>query len=225
MPSEKMAGLSVRNMEKDGSTFRALDRKLERSKLGTKKVYDRSYTSEQLKEMGAKIELSLEHVETNEKEIQIANSLECISPALYTDVKQIGIHQELSCFVPVFYWLMKTSESDPMTVSVPYIYHAIGKILTIGWDFQDSVWKENGTLVKKKSMARLRLFAENCRLIHEYAPEFIFLIVTPLYFTLEMRRKLVCIEDGRLLRHGRGAFQSQLKRFKSQSISAAVFDE
>ena len=157
--------------------------------------------------------------------MHISDSLEYLSPALYTDVKQIGIHRELSCFVPVFYWLMKTHEPDSVTVSEPYIYHAIGKILTIGWEFQESVWKGDGTLVKKRSMARLRLFAENCRLIQEYAPEFIFFIVTPLYFTLEMRRKLVCMEDGRLLRHGRGGFQSQLKRYKSQSISAAVFDE
>ena len=37
---EKMAGLSVRNMEKDGNTVSALDQKLERSKLGMKKEYN-----------------------------------------------------------------------------------------------------------------------------------------------------------------------------------------
>ena len=68
------------------------------------------------------------------------------------------------------------------------------------------------------------LFSENANLIREYAPEFIFVLVTPLFFSATMKPYLISAEGGGLLRHGKSGFFSQLARFKNAETTGSAFD-
>ena len=220
---EKMEGKTVAGMKRAGLGFRESEEKLEQVKSEWKKTYNRSISESDLRERGQAIRLALAPRDPDGISRCISESEEYLHPSLYTNVKAPVFHLEMSCFVPFFFWALKTYRNQPLSETTPPLHKFLHKLLTNGWG-EESVLKTNGTLVKKHAIAWLRLFSENANLIREYAPEFIFVLVTPLFFSETMKSYLISAEGGGLLRHGKSGFFSQLARFKNAETTGSAFD-